>query len=99
MQIQSQIVTASLAGQTEGALGTDNAQQVPFAGLLKDAVGKMQQLEDHASQAVEGLLDGSGTDVHTAMIAVSNADAAFELALAVRNKGMAAFEQLMNMQF
>jgi flagellar hook-basal body complex protein FliE len=71
----------------------------PFAGVFKDAMQNVQQLEDKASAAVQGLLDGSGVDVHTAMITTSDADAAFELSLAVRNKAVSAFQQMMGMQF
>jgi len=44
-------------------------------------------------------MTGSGVDVHTAMIAEQKADMAFELALAVRNKAVAAYQQVMGMQF
>jgi flagellar hook-basal body complex protein FliE len=77
----------------------EDGQKIPFADLFHNAVQNVQQLEDKASSAVQGLLDGSGVDIHTAMIATSNADAAFELSLAVRNKAIGAFQQLMNMQF
>jgi flagellar hook-basal body complex protein FliE len=75
------------------------AQKTPFADLFQNAMQNVQQLEDKASTAVQGLLDGSGVDVHTAMIATSDADAAFELSLAVRNKAVGAFQQLMGLQF
>ncbi|HTZ90407.1 MAG TPA: flagellar hook-basal body complex protein FliE [Alloacidobacterium sp.] len=75
------------------------AQKTPFADLFQNAMENVKQLEDKASTAVQGLLDGSGVDVHTAMIATSDADAAFELSLAVRNKAVGAFQQMMSMQF
>jgi flagellar hook-basal body complex protein FliE len=56
-------------------------------------------LEDKAHTAVEGLMSGSGVDVHTAMIATQKASASFELALAVRNKAVAAYQQVLGMQF
>ena len=74
-------------------------QKTPFADLFLNAMQNVQQLEDKASTTVQGLLDGSGVDVHTAMIATSDADAAFELSLAVRNKAVGAFQQLMGLQF
>ncbi|QNI34166.1 flagellar hook-basal body complex protein FliE [Alloacidobacterium dinghuense] len=73
--------------------------KTPFADLFQNAIQNVQQLEDKASTAVQGLLDGSGVDVHTAMIATGDADAAFELSLAVRNKAVGAFQQLMGLQF
>jgi flagellar hook-basal body complex protein FliE len=42
---------------------------------------------------------GSGVDVHQAMIATQKASMAFELALAVRNKAVQAYQQVMGMQF
>jgi flagellar hook-basal body complex protein FliE len=76
-----------------------DGSKTPFADLFQNAITNVQQLEDRASTAVQGLLNGSGVDVHTAMIATSDADAAFELSLAVRNKAVGAFQQLMGMQF
>jgi flagellar hook-basal body complex protein FliE len=48
---------------------------------------------------VTGMLAGDGVDIHDAMIATQKADMAFELALAVRNKAVAAYQQVMGMQF
>ena len=71
----------------------------PFADLLTDAVGDAGQLEAQARSAVEGLMTGTGVDVHTAMIATEKAEMAFELALAVRNKAVSAYQQVIGMQF
>jgi flagellar hook-basal body complex protein FliE len=70
-----------------------------FSSLMKDAVNSVQALEDKASSTVEGLINGSGVDIHQAMIATQKADMAFEMALAVRNKAVAAYQQVMQMQF
>ena len=78
--------------------GTDG-QAAPFSGLFRDAVGEAQTLEDQAHTAVEGLMTGSGVDVHQAMIATQKAEMAFELALSVRNKAVQAYQQVMSMQF
>ncbi len=71
----------------------------PFAGLMSEAIQNINTLEQQAATSVEGLMDGSGVDIHQAMIATQKADAAFELALAVRNKAVGAYQQLMAMQF
>jgi flagellar hook-basal body complex protein FliE len=60
---------------------------------------QMQTLESTATQAVDGLMAGNGTDIHTAMIATQKADLAFEMALAFRNKAVSAYQQLMSTQF
>jgi flagellar hook-basal body complex protein FliE len=71
----------------------------PFADLLTDAVSQVNQLEDQARLAVDGMMTGSGVDVHQAMIATQKASMAFELALAVRNKAVQAYQSVIGMQF
>lgn len=81
------------------AAGASDTAEAPFAELFSDAVSHVSQLERHAQKTVEGLMTGSGVDVHEAMIATQKASMAFELALAVRNKAVQAYQQVMNMQF
>ena len=71
----------------------------PFADLLTDAVGQVQQLEQQSKTAIEGLMTGKGVDVHEAMIASEKAEMGFEMVLSVRNKALAAYQQVMGMQF
>ena len=71
----------------------------PFSDLLHDAIRNVQDLEGQASTAVTGLLRGDGVDIHEAMIATQKADLAFELALAVRGKAVAAYQTMMGLQF
>jgi flagellar hook-basal body complex protein FliE len=79
--------------------GTSTAEGAPFGDLLKSAIGGVDQLQQQAGTAVTGMLAGDGVDIHEAMIATQKADMAFELALAVRNKAVAAYQQVMGMQF
>ena len=72
---------------------------LPFAALMRNAMQQMQGLETSATQAVDGLMAGNGTDIHTAMIATQKADLAFEMALAFRNKAVGAYQQMMSTQF
>jgi flagellar hook-basal body complex protein FliE len=95
--IPSYVSTAMIAPTV--ATGSGPAGAAPFGDLLKDAVAGVDGLQQQASSAVEGLLRGTGVDVHDAMIATQKADMSFELALAVRNKAVAAYQQVMGMQF
>jgi flagellar hook-basal body complex protein FliE len=87
-----------LSSVTSSSLSTGSAA-APFAGLLTEAVGQVSQLEQQARTAVEGLMAGTGVDVHEAMIATEKAGMGFELMLSVRNKALAAYQQVMGMQF
>jgi flagellar hook-basal body complex protein FliE len=86
---------AALPGQ--GATGSNATS--PFADLFTDAVRDVGNLEDQARHAVDGLMTGSGVDVHQAMIASEKASMAFEMALAVRNKAIQSYQTVMSMQF
>ncbi|QNI35266.1 flagellar hook-basal body complex protein FliE [Edaphobacter albus] len=85
--------------KSSGDTGQNASMTTPFAGLLKSMVEQTSRLEQQASAAVTGLLNGEGGDIHQAMIATQKADMAFELALQVRNKAVGAYQQMMNMQF
>jgi flagellar hook-basal body complex protein FliE len=92
---------ASLPGSSSALASTTGAGggSAPFSDLLTDAVGQVNQLQDQAQAAVSGLMTGSGVDVHQATIATEKASMAFELSLAVRNKAVQAYQQVMSMQF
>ncbi len=92
---------ATLANSTVqlGARGEPSATSTPFADLINDSVGAVNQLEKQAHAAVTGLMTGSGVNVHQAMIADEKADLAFEMVLAVRNKAVEAYQSMMGMQF
>jgi flagellar hook-basal body complex protein FliE len=70
-----------------------------FSGMLQAAQQQINATDTAASQAVTGLLSGQGVEVHDAMIATEKADLTFQLALQVRNKAVAAYQQMMGMQF
>ncbi len=95
-QVAGQLKNA-VVGQTQDA--SANASGTPFAGMIKSMVEQTSVLDQKASQAVTGVLNGSGVEIHDAMIATQKANVGFELALQVRNKAVAAYQQMMNMQF
>jgi flagellar hook-basal body complex protein FliE len=85
---------ASASGSVSGSQTT-----TPFAGMFRSMVDQTNALDQKAAETVTGLLNGQGVDIHEAMIATQKADMAFELALQVRNKAVAAYQQMMGMQF
>ena len=99
----SAVAGAATSGSSAASLfsagGAETASAAPFADLITGAVGEVSHLEQQANAAVSGLMTGSGVDVHQAMIATQKADMAFELALAVRNKAVQAYQSVMGMQF
>ena len=93
--------TAALSGVTGGAAGAEASPSyaTPFSGVLRDAISKTQELNTQAANTVTEMLEGKGVDLHTAMIATEKSELAFELMMALRNKAVGAYQQLMGMQF
>jgi flagellar hook-basal body complex protein FliE len=94
-------IASNLGGIAQGlpssSKGIDGS--APFGKLFSDAVGDINTLEGEARTAVDGLITGSGVDVHQAIIATQKAEMGFELALSLRNKAMQAYQSVMGMQF
>ncbi len=94
------VQTGTAAAPTIGdGLSAGPVPAAPFGDLLTDAVGQVEGLERQARSSIEGLITGKGVDVHEAMIASEKAEMGFELVLAVRGKALAAYQQVMGMQF
>ena len=90
-QVLSQMVAGNSAAAAPGA--------VPFAGVFQTMLQQTSALDQKATEAVTGVLNGSGVEIHDAMIATQKANMAFELALQIRNKAVGAYQQMMSMQF
>lgn len=98
--IQAVNAAATAATQAATQAGAQpQAPGVPFSDLMTDSINSVNQLETQARQAVQGLMSGEGVDVHQAVIAQEKASMAFEMALSVRNKAVAAYQQVIGMQF
>ncbi len=70
-----------------------------FVETLRGAMEQVNDLQNTAESKVGTLLEGSGMDVHSAMIAVEKADLSFQLMMQVRNKIVAAYQEISRMQF
>lgn len=101
--ISAQSVSSGISGDADlpGAMSYSGttSEVTPFSDLFTGAVEQVNALQAAAQMAVTGLMSGSGVDVHQAMIATEKANMAFELSLAVRNKAVGAYQQVMSMQF
>jgi flagellar hook-basal body complex protein FliE len=94
-----------LPAEADRAAFDSSAQSSPaegsgFLDVLHGAMDDMQQLQGQAETKVAGgVLEGSGADVHSALIAVEKADLSFQLMMQVRNKIVSAYQEISRMQF
>ena len=70
-----------------------------FMETLQQTMDQVQGLQGDAQNQVAELLQGNGADLHSAMIAVEKADLSFQLMMQVRNKIVAAYQEVSRMQF
>ena len=69
-----------------------------FGEMLKNAISQVDKLHSEADHAVEELAAGKEKNIHRTMIALEKADVSFQLMMQVRNKILAAYEEIMRMQ-
>ena len=69
-----------------------------FSNMVKSAVDNLQSTQDKASDLATQAATGQLTNVHDYMIAATQASLATELTVAVRNKAVDAFNDIMRMQ-
>jgi flagellar hook-basal body complex protein FliE len=69
-----------------------------FQKVLDETIGEVQRLQTEADSTIQRLVSGDIKDVTEAMVAVEKADVAFQTMMQVRNRIVAAYEEIMRMQ-
>ena len=65
---------------------------------LKNAIGKANDVQMQANQAVDALVTGQSQDLHQTMVALQQADVSFQLMMQIGNKLVTAYEEIQRMQ-
>lgn len=76
----------------------ENKDVPSFQDTLKEVINEVNDQQHNAKETIEKFLKGEITDVHEVMIAGEKAGISLELTLAVRNKLLDAYRQIMRMQ-
>ena len=97
--LRTSLLEQQRTSNTQTRKPDESSNEGLFSGVLQAAQQQIKATDTAAQQSVIGLLSGQGVDVHEAMIATQKANITFELALQVRNKAVAAYQQMMGMQF
>ena len=86
-----------LTPTTKAPAASDAAGDNGFGNLVAGAVEKLDGVQSKADNLAVQAATGNLSDVHDYMIAATEASLATELTVAVRNKAVEAFNQIMNM--
>lgn len=69
-----------------------------FGKIFKDLISETNDLQTDAAKIAEKFALGEVADIHEVMVAAEKAGVAFELVMAIRNKLVEAYQELMRMQ-
>lgn len=69
-----------------------------FGNIVNQAIKKVGKLENEADRSIVDLLQGKA-DIHETMVALQKSDISMRMFLAVRNKAIDAYREVMRMQF
>lgn len=83
-------LTEKLFGNTQAA----NSGPGSFAAMVSDGIGQVNSMQSDAQSQVHELLTGGDVSQVEVMTAVQKADMAFRMLVQVRNKLMAAYEEI-----
>ena len=72
--------------------------QTSFGEIIRQSIAEVNQLQKEADDAVQNLNTGKNKDIHGTLIALEKADISFQLLMQVRNKIVAAYQEIMRMQ-
>lgn len=92
----SQVVP--ITGLDGAASASSTGKSGGFASVLEGAIQGVEQTRSEANQAIQNLLTGENGELHNVALATQRAELAFELGLQVRNKIVAAYQEVMKMQ-
>jgi flagellar hook-basal body complex protein FliE len=99
------IISSSLPGlgslptNPTSPTGVDGGEGGGFGATLKNALYKVDQLQQESDASTSQLVQGDRQDIHNVMIAVEKADIAFQLMMQVRNKIVNAYQEVSKLQF
>jgi flagellar hook-basal body complex protein FliE len=85
--------SAGAAGATGPAGGGSG-----FGSVLTDQLGKLESVQDQASQASKALATGQAADPEAVVMAVERAQLSMQLASTLRNKAVEAFNDVFHTQ-
>ena len=93
---------SSLNGSSDALTGSsalsNSDSDTSFADILSDALSLVNETEAGSSQASLDLLTGNTDNLASSLITTEKAEIALSLTVAIRNKAVDAYKEIMNMQ-
>lgn len=99
MDVKFDTVTAPVAARPAAAGGSAGPAGADFGAALRAALNGVNAAQNDAeARAREFQLGGEGASLEETMVAIAKANVSFQTAVQVRNRLVAAYHEIMNMQ-
>jgi flagellar hook-basal body complex protein FliE len=76
----------------------NNKEAVSFKDVLMGEINKVSELEKQSDALTADFISGKTDNIHSVLIAAEKASIAFELMIAIRDKVLDAYNEIMRMQ-
>ena len=73
------------------------ASPSPFSDYVKRSLEDVNRQMVNADQAIDDMATGKNQDIHNTMISMQKAEISFELVMQIRNKLVAAYDEIRRM--
>jgi flagellar hook-basal body complex protein FliE len=99
--VGNELLSSSIVKKAAAA-GNGNQENVgnilqSFGTILKDQMTNINNLQNNANEAQQIYAVGGDIELHNVMLATEKADLALQLAMQVRNKVVAAYQEISHM--
>jgi flagellar hook-basal body complex protein FliE len=84
--------------QANAGQGVQGADSSSFKDMLIDSIKQVNTMQQDADRAVETLFTGGDVNPAEVLTAVQKADLAFRMMMQIRNKLVAAYEEIQNIR-
>lgn len=84
------------AAKAESGEGVGNVLE-SFGGILKEQMANINNLQAQANEAMQTYATGGEIELHNVILAAEKADLSLQLGMQVRNKLIAAYQEVMHM--
>lgn len=96
--IQPLSTSIAQPGQSLGSTSSVSAGGKSFKDYLLDSINEVNSMQQSADRAVEQLATGGEASPAEVLTAVQKADIAFRMMMQIRNKIVAAYEEVKNIR-
>ncbi|MDR3211234.1 MAG: flagellar hook-basal body complex protein FliE [Planctomycetota bacterium] len=88
----------SITGSSRGPQHTDPATGMEFKKFLLDNLNKVNTMQQDAGKMVTDMVQGNEQDITKVMTAMEKASVAFDTLMAVRNKLVESYQEILRMR-